>query len=517
VTPLPAVADTATTAPPAATAALTAVAVASSVLAAGLTLLAAYRRGGDEPGDAPGARPAGLVTLHRGAAVAAAVAWPLVAAAAGRWSPPVVLLAVAAAALAAGGAVPRLPRLAAAVATAAMMPPAVALLHTEGGTRVWRAVAAAEPLSAAAVVAAGVVATVLAGSSRSRRALPAAAVLVVVGVAAAGLLVSVREEPTTAAGTPVLRHVDALPGAPAVLVVPGRPGVNVVHLPTAGARVGTRADELVATAARPGAGAGWAEVRLVPGRNRVWMRAGGVLASIEVDAGPAATTGTAAADLPECAATVLGGLIAARPTGAPGCPADRLDPADLRALNATVDFLAGRRVPAIALSADQSPRGVRAAAAVRARARAAGVRIAEPGAGRMPLLAVDGWSGADATIRRVAANALPAEGVYLAPWLLVSALLDVPAGQVTALDFDPGSPVANAYLTALHAAFPGDPACTGGFRSFAGARAGDAGLPVRLFASSRIVMPGMGGHAGHDGPRRWLPDGAVTAVTGPLG
>ncbi|WP_153040189.1 hypothetical protein [Actinoplanes sp. TFC3] len=557
-----------TTTAPAAAMALSAVAVVSSLTAAGLTLL-----GGNRSDDDP---PETRLT-HRGTALAAGAAWLLSAGATGRWSPLVVLLAVVVVVLAGDRRVSRRVRLIAAAATAVMLAPGVTVLHTGGAGRAWQIAGAAEPLAAAAVLAAGVATTVLTGASarvdRARlwRFLHAALALLVLGAAACAVLVLsddtirpwlagpatavvvtlgvalaavaaavlVRRPATPAAAilaavvvivgmlvnrpaatrlpepaaTPVLRHLTSLPGAPAVLVVPGRPGVNVVHLLTAGAQAGTRADALIATAARPGAGAGWAEVRLVPGRNRIWLRAAGVLTSIDLDAGEAAPAATVAADLPECAATVAGGLIAGRSVPWRGCPDEQLAPADVRALNATVDFLAGRDVPAIALASDTSPRGVQAAAAVRARARAAGVRITGPGDSRVPYLLTSGWSTADGILRRVAADVLPAQGVYLAPWLLSAELLDVPAGQVTGLDFDPGSPAAHAYLTALHEVFPEDPACTGGYRSFAGAEAADP-TPVRLFASSRLVMPGMDGHGG---TQRWLPDGAVTAVTGPLG
>ncbi|GAA2534929.1 hypothetical protein [Winogradskya humida] len=526
----------ANSAPPAATAALTTVAVVSSVVAGSLTLLGVHPRGGDQPGEPTPDQ----LALRRGAAVAASLTWLLTAGATGRWSPLVVLLSLAAAVMAAGRAVPRLLRLAAVTATIALLLPATAVLHSGGGSGVGPAVAGALLGVGALAVAAvsltdgtgrssiggsvtaagsgpGSAVTAASAPLVRRPAVAAVAVLTAV-VVVAGLVVTGSEPPAppAPAGSPVLRRLETFPGAPMVLIVPGRPGANVVHLLTTGAQIGTAADALTPTTTRPGAGPGWADVQLVPGRNRIWLRAGGVVTSMDVDAGPATSAPDPAADLPECAASILGGLLAGRPARGHECPADRLVPADVRALNATVDFLAGRKVPALALVADQSTRGTEAAAAVRAHARVAGLRVAEPGAGRMPLLIVSGWAGADDALRRVATNSLAAEGAYLAPWLLDSALLDMPAGQVTGVDFDPGGPAANAYLSALHAAFPGDPACSGGFRSFAGANADSTGAPVRLFASSRIVMPGMSGHSGHGGTLRWLPDGAVTAVTGPL-
>src|SRR5829696_1844364 len=65
--------------------------------------------------------------------------------------------------------------------------------------------------------------------------------------------------PPVPAGVPVVGQVDAA-GQISVLVVPGRPGWNLVHVDSEGVLVGATREHLVPARPRPGASGGWAPV-----------------------------------------------------------------------------------------------------------------------------------------------------------------------------------------------------------------------------------------------------------------
>jgi hypothetical protein len=350
-------------------------------------------------------------------------------------------------------------------------------------------------------------------------------------------------------GQPVLAGVTLGGHRLPVLVAPGRPGWNLVHVGADRAAVGTSAARLTPATARPGTAHVWAPVWLAPGRNSVLISHAGAVAALPIDAGPgtageaedAGSTAEArgagvdsAPDLrgpdgPECASLALGRAVAGVRAALRACPADGLAPADAASLRAIVLFVAARAVPAVGLVDDASARGRQAADAVRVAAARAGVRVEAPGAGK-PLIVVSGWTSAAATIADVSAGKLAAQGTYLAPWLLTAPLLRPPAGQVIALRFDPGQAAPLRYVAALDAAFPGEPATAAGFAGWSRSTAEPA--TARLYAASLVFVPGnpvgpgpparanqavatAGGHGSH-GAARWLPDGTVTAVSGPL-
>ncbi|HEV2778332.1 MAG TPA: DUF6239 family natural product biosynthesis protein, partial [Actinophytocola sp.] len=73
-----------------------------------------------------------------------------------------------------------------------------------------------------------------------------------------------------------------------VLVVPNRPGWNLVHVAGEGAEVGTDPDHLVPAESRAGTTGAWAAVRLPPGRSGLWIRYGGNLGAVTTDTGAGA-------------------------------------------------------------------------------------------------------------------------------------------------------------------------------------------------------------------------------------
>lgn len=343
---------------------------------------------------------------------------------------------------------------------------------------------------------------------------------VLIGVTAGVIAAPAGPEP----GVPVLHTVTVSGQRLPVFVVPARPGWNLVHVGADRVTAGTDPARLAPAAGRPGTTQAWAPVWLPAGRSRVWVGYQGATASLPVDTGPASVTGPdlRGPDGPECATFALGQAIAGAAESLGACPADRLAPADAAALRAMVRFVAGRGVSGFGLVSDSSPRAVEAEAVVRAEADRAGLTVGSPGqrpasgqpvgAGN-PVVIVSGWAAAEAAIREVGTGRLRAQGTYLAPWLLNAVLLDTPAGQLLPLRFDTADARAMRYVAVLGDAFPGAPATAA---SFTGWLRADLGAePVRLHAASRVSVPGLPAQHAHTSGR-WLPSGAIVAVTGPL-
>ncbi|MDL4776710.1 hypothetical protein [Actinomadura xylanilytica] len=300
-----------------------------------------------------------------------------------------------------------------------------------------------------------------------------------------------------------------------VLVVPHRPGWNLVHVGAA-AEVGTDRARLRAAVPVPGTNGRWAMVRLPDGPGRLWIRQGGRVSSQPVDTGRTTASGITWNDGPECASAALGGLAAGRAEPLRACPADGLDARDAAALRATVRFIAARRARSITLIGDSSPRSAAAARAVRAASGAAGITVADRPRPEQPIVVVSGWSTAHTRLRDVAKGRLPGAGAYLAPWLLAAPLLTIPAGQLLPLRFSPRDELPLRYATALAERFPGEPPTSAGYDGWLAARGSAPADETRLYAASvvRFPTPGGGGHA--HGDWGWLPEGTVTAVSGPL-
>lgn len=340
-----------------------------------------------------------------------------------------------------------------------------------------------------------------------------AAGLALAAGAGAGLAVVPEPPAPPVPGTPLLRQVAIGDERVPVLVVPGRPGWNLVHIGSDDAKAGLDEKRLRPATARAGATGSWVAVELPAGRSRLWIGHDGAAGSVAVDTGTATAEvpGLHGPDGPECASAVLGALLSRAPRPLTSCPADTLEAADAEALQAMIRFVAARGVHGVGIHTDTSPRGTRAAAVVRAAAASEGLAVHPPGK-REPLFVLSGWASAEGMIRDVAAGRIAAEGTYLAPWLLSGPLLTPPAGQVLPLRFDTHGAASLRYLNTVYAQFPGEPPTAVGYKGWLGT---DPTQPLRLYAAaSRVFIPGA--PAGHHSSAAWVPDGTVTAVTGPL-
>ncbi|MFG2459514.1 hypothetical protein ACGFWE_20960 [Streptomyces sp. NPDC048523] len=324
------------------------------------------------------------------------------------------------------------------------------------------------------------------------------------------------------AGVPVRGSVQLGARQVPVLVVPNRPGFNLVAVDADEVSAGTARDRLTPGERRPGSTQTWVGVTLPAGRSSLWISADGLSGSLALDTGD--DTGRAlpalrGADGPECASSALGTLAAgvARPLTA--CPADRLSTADTEALRATVKFVAERGEHALALVADESPRGTAAAAVVRAAADQEGIAVSATRRAGHPLVIVSGWQGADPALRDVASGRYKARGAYLAPWLLTTPLLQPAAGQVLPLRYAPRSDQPMRYVADLARLWPNAAPTSAGYESWLRARDETTHRsPVLLYAASVARIPGSSGTGGHHGTARadWLPEGLITPVSGVL-
>ena len=255
----------------------------------------------------------------------------------------------------------------------------------------------------------------------------ASALLVVVAYvawAALGAIPRPADLPTP--GVPLLGEA----AGTAVLVAPQRPGRNLVHLPDEATVNGVQA------VARPGTSGTWAEVDLPPGRSDLRISRGGNESTLAVDTG----SGAARAVDPECAESALGGLIGGGRVELSKCPSDALSTADADAVHKLVDYLVGRKIPAITVVGDGSLRSRTAEEVV----RQAGIPVSETEQPNGALVVVAGWSGAAAELSKVAVEQTQKptfiDGVYLSPWLLTAPLLKSVVSSVVPLRFDPRDP-----------------------------------------------------------------------------
>lgn len=343
-----------------------------------------------------------------------------------------------------------------------------------------------------------------------------AVVLPAVVIVAATATAVALPAPPGRPGAPLLVAVDNGGRGIPLVVVPQRPGWNLVHVGAEGVSVGTRADRLSPAVRRPGATNGWALVHLPPGPSRLHVAYGGREAVVRLDAGAAGAPGPdlRGPDGPECVSAALGALLRggdSQPLSR--CPADALTPGDREDLDATVAFLAPRAEGALSVVGDSSARSVAAVAAVTDAARRAGLRVVPPDSGPHPTLVVTGWAGAEAALRDAARGPGAATGTYLAPWLLTAAVLRPATGQMLALRFDPRAEPVSRYVAQLARRFPGEPATVSGYLAW---QDGSPAGPARMYAAAAVSLPGPVAHGGH-GRSGFLPGGTVTAVTGPLG
>ncbi|GAA0619411.1 hypothetical protein GCM10009547_22340 [Sporichthya brevicatena] len=323
-----------------------------------------------------------------------------------------------------------------------------------------------------------------------------------------------------APGAPLVRALDIDDAMTGLAIAPQRPGLNLVHLMT------DRLTDVVVdgrryrATPRPGAPGLWAEVSLPAGRSLMEIRQGRQVAAQIVDTGSGpAQEGLTGPDGAECAAAAMGAALAGSKLPLAACPSESLSPPDTAALRALVASLEGRGVKSLQLITDTSPRGVAAERVVRAQARSAKIAIRT---GKVDaVLAIAGWEVSQAALEAQRDATPPLYGVYLAPWLVQSKLVAATGGSPLAvLPFDPASPEAQAYITALRRVGPNETATAAGYLAFLAAL--DQQLPPRdlfLYAAtvSFEIMPmgdGAGGSMDHSGvTTTWFEGGALTPVS----
>jgi hypothetical protein len=318
-------------------------------------------------------------------------------------------------------------------------------------------------------------------------------------------------------GRPLLRTV-ALAGQDVpVVVVPQRPGRNLVHVGVPGALVGG-----VSAEERAGAPGGWAVVDLPAGTDVLTVEADGEQVPLRLDLGPdpappALVAGLAGPDGPECLSAVAGGMVRGVTDLPAACPADALSAQDAVALRATVRFLAGRDV-ALHLIADRSGRSTEAAAVVRDAAAAHGLTLVDRLDPADAVVVVAGWEGGGRRLTDELFGRSTVGGTYTAPWLATGSVLGGRTSAVTTLDFDPRAVPAQRYLADLRAAGATALASPAGFREWSAPT--DRGEPVagpRIFTAVQVaVIPAGVGGTDHRTTAPWLPGGALTPVTPPL-
>jgi hypothetical protein len=319
-------------------------------------------------------------------------------------------------------------------------------------------------------------------------------------------------------GAPLLRSVGAADARLPVIVVPQRPGWNLVHVGSTDAAVGVDRGHLVPATPRPGGAGGWALVRLPAGKSRLWIQRAGRVASLRIDTGrqAASVDSITGPDGPECVSAVLGALVGGHGTMPDACPADRLTDPDAASLNALVKYLAGRGIATIAVLDDPSPRSRAAAQVVRAAAARHQVAVAPAPRPDSAVIVVSGWSAGDAAVRGVARGEVPGAGTYLAPWLANARLLAYGSGAVVALRYDPRDPQPLRYARALRDRIGGETATAAGYEAWRAATDTASTGRTHLYAAATIsVLPAQFAHD-HGARGGWLPGGTITKVTPPL-
>jgi hypothetical protein len=336
--------------------------------------------------------------------------------------------------------------------------------------------------------------------------------------------------PQAMAGQPVVQAAAVGADHAKVVVVPHRPGPNLVWVDGEGYRVGTERDQLVAAERRPGAPGGWAVLDLRSGASMLWVEHAGHRASIALDAEPVVPElpGITTADGPECLSAVVGAVMAgAAPLGR--CPDQALAAADRRALRGMIRSIADRHVPGIRLVGGDSPRADAAEALVRRQAHGLGLAVDGPPRRLDARVVVGDWSTAEQALIQQTRD--PAgSGVYLAPWLANGTLLGYSSGAVVVLNYDTTQGPAAEYVADLDRFATRKLASPEGFAAWlaASGRPAPAG-PARLYAALAGfdlmgADPGMRAMNGMNGMQRsvggatggWIPNGRMTSVSKPL-
>lgn len=363
---------------------------------------------------------------------------------------------------------------------------------------------------------------------------------------AAGAILATMPRPAEAPmpGQPLLRPLDLGTRHLALLMLPMRPGLNLVHIgdsggqamPTGhhhggpqmsampGALTVSAGGSQVLVAARAGAPGGWAVLNIPSGAKALTITGDGVPATVPINVGtapadPAVQGALAGPDGPECASVVFGALVAGGTPDQDGCPSQRLTASDAGTLRDAVEFLAQRGITTLDLVSDASPRGVAAAGLIRAEAARRRLAVSTAGTSTGTLLVVSGWASAAAALTEQLGRAGAGETV-LAPWLLTGQLLSRASSEVLPLTFDPQEDAPRRYAATLAAIFPGETPSAGGYLSWArytGARVdkratfyGAAPVDVPMGMDDMDMNPA-------DQPANWYPNGAIVAISPALG
>lgn len=358
------------------------------------------------------------------------------------------------------------------------------------------------------------------GGGRGAGALGRAELAVTAAAVVAGVTLTSLPPPgpQTVAGSPLVRVVRMDDASTGLVVVPGRPGVNLVHVMSARfTDVGVGGREYEAQP-RPDTEGRWVEIVLPAGRSLLEVRQGRNVVQQVLDTGHGVTQSLVAGpDGVECASAALGALLGGSTAPVESCPSESLSDSDANVLRLLVRNLAERKVKKIRLVADETPRAVAADVVVREAARTAGIEVGAGAAGDV-VLAVAGWGTARTALDALRSAPPPLYGTYLAPWLVQAPIVAVTGtAPLAALPFDPQSDLVRAYVSALRRVGPAQSATSAGLAAFLAARGERLGDEVELYAAtgSITVMPMGSDMAAHDdgaGPG-WLAGGALTPVS----
>lgn len=340
--------------------------------------------------------------------------------------------------------------------------------------------------------------------------------------------VALRSGPQAKPGVPLLAHLGD--GTP-LLVTPMRPGQNLVHFPdSAGEAPSITAENgrTVRATARASAEGTWAEVDLPAGRSDLTVEHAGSASTVHVNtAGEPPLPGAVGADGPEWASAALGALVAGSHARLSRCPSDALAPADATALRLLVRFIASHGAPGITVDADGSQRSQQAAQVVHDGAAQADIPTSSAPNPGSALVVVAGWPRSAQLLDEIASEQatrpMCTAGVYLAPWLLYSPVVNKAPISYVPLRFNPRDTRARAYSVTLANAFGGEMPSTSGFDQWCSARHEPLHEPVVLHASTQVdlmrMMPtshdmaGMGMDDRH--PGQWV-NGTCVPVSRPL-
>ena len=368
----------------------------------------------------------------------------------------------------------------------------------------------------------------------------ATGLLVLAFLASASLAALPRPAAGPEAGRPLLRPVDLGLRHLAVLVMPMRPGPNLVHIGDGGggqvvpaghhhgapAAVNPAASILTVTAggvgvplaSRPGAPGQWAVVNIPAGADTLTVAADGLTAGIPIDVGSqpadqAVQRVLAGPDGPECAAAALGALAVGHQAGT-SCPSQALSAQDAAVLSQTVNWLAGRGITTIDLTADASPRSLAAQKLVQAEAAKHGLTLSPTPSPSHTAVVLAGWDAGSLALSAVAERSAggASGGVVLAPWLFSAPVLTRITSALLPLTFDPKSSGPRRYALTLAAAFPGETPTTGGYLAWSGSPATPA--PIRFYGTAQVNVPmGMDDMDMAGGPGDWYPSGTVVPIS----